>query len=252
MLATRGTVPVSGKRPWAVLRPVRSFQAEGLRTEPPVSEPMDRGCQAERDRGGGARGRPAGDQVRVVDIGRRGRGRVGAEAREGQFGHVGLAEADRAAMGGRGEDGGVDLGDAAFEELGAGFGGHTGAIEEVFPGNGDAVQEAATGAGFGAGGGGLGLGPRTVGGSAGVDALGRGMGLDGREIGLRQVARVDLARPDSAAEVARAHPEPVLHGTLPSNGRRPHGRGVGAVGQWPAGRPICERWNMMRSSSAAG
>ena len=36
----RGTTPSSERRPHAVFRPTRSFQADGMRTEPPVSEPI--------------------------------------------------------------------------------------------------------------------------------------------------------------------------------------------------------------------
>ena len=39
-----GTVPVSGKSPAVVLRPTRSFQAAGIRTDPPVSDPIAAGA----------------------------------------------------------------------------------------------------------------------------------------------------------------------------------------------------------------
>ena len=35
-----GTTPSSESRPGVVLRPTRSFHAEGTRTDPPVSEPI--------------------------------------------------------------------------------------------------------------------------------------------------------------------------------------------------------------------
>ena len=35
-----GTDPATDKRPWVVLNPVISFQADGIRTDPPVSEPI--------------------------------------------------------------------------------------------------------------------------------------------------------------------------------------------------------------------
>ena len=40
----KGTTPVSGRRPVVVFRPTRSFQAAGIRTEPPVSDPIPAGA----------------------------------------------------------------------------------------------------------------------------------------------------------------------------------------------------------------
>ena len=41
-----GTTPVRGMRVAVVLRPTRSFHAAGIRTDPPVSEPIPQGARA--------------------------------------------------------------------------------------------------------------------------------------------------------------------------------------------------------------
>ena len=60
----------------------------------------------------------------------------------------------------------------------------------------------------GAGGGGVGLGAGALGRGAGVDAGAVGVAVDRGEVGLGQLARVDRAGLDPAAELARRHPEP--------------------------------------------
>ncbi len=91
------------------------------------------GGEALGHRDGPARGGAARDRLIVIDAGRRRGDRVQAEAREGQFRHMGFAETDRALQR-RGAQGvGVLRRGAAFQQGGTGLGRYTRRIEQVFP-----------------------------------------------------------------------------------------------------------------------
>ena len=89
---------------------------------------------------------------------------VDAEAREGEFGQVGLAQADQPGAGGAGQQGGVGRGNSPGEDRRRGGGRCAGAVEQVLPGNRHAVERPAAQSLASPPGGGPGLAPGALGG----------------------------------------------------------------------------------------
>jgi hypothetical protein len=96
--------------------------------------------------------------------------RVQAKTREGQFRHVGFAKADKALQRRGFQHGRVLCRGAVLQKGGPCLGRDAGGIEQVFPADRHAVQQAPAQARLGAGGGGHRLAPCAGGGGAGVDA----------------------------------------------------------------------------------
>ena len=86
-----GTTP--GRR--AESRPRRTWHA-GMRSEPPVSEPVQTGSMSQRQRGGRAARRAAGIEVRIERIAGGAPHRVARVGAGAHLGHVGLARDDGA------------------------------------------------------------------------------------------------------------------------------------------------------------
>ena len=170
-----------------------AHRAAGVRADPG-------GGEAELRRNRRARARPAGRAVGLDGVRRRARHRVHAEAGEGELGGVRLAEADRAGRGAaphaparraraRGRRAGASRPRSRRPRCRTG------------PSTRSARRRAARRAcPRGAPGGRRGLGPGALGRRAGIDRVARRMAVDRVEESLGQLARVDPARADGAAE----------------------------------------------------
>ena len=167
----------------------------------------DPGCgEAEGDGCGGAGGGSARGEGRVVDVGGRAGDGVEAETREREFRQVGLAKADEALRGGVGDDAGIVGGHPALQERGSGFGGGSGSIVEILPGDRDPVEGRAAGPVAGAVRRRAGLGQGPVGGRPGIDPVVVGVGENRGEVGFGERDGVDFPRVDPLPQRRRRHP----------------------------------------------
>ena len=143
---------------------------------------------------------------------------------------MGFAKANKALAGGGFQHRGVFQGDAVLQQGRAGFGGDTCGVEQVFPTDRHAIQQAPAQTGFGAGGGPHRLAPGAGRGGAGVDAGGMFVDGDFFEEKLGQLHRVDAAFADFAAQLGGGHVGPgFAHMRPPFCGRA---SGKAAHGQW--------------------
>ena len=135
-------VPESPMRPNVTFRPTRPLNAEGMRTEPPVSLPMPAGVSRAATATPVPLDEPPGVRCvfEVPGIPRRAHQRIGAPAAEGELDHVQLAERHHAG-GGQPLDrvGGLG-GDALLEHLGAAGADAAGDVAQILVGDGQAMQ----------------------------------------------------------------------------------------------------------------
>ena len=191
-----------------VFRPTRSFHAAGTRTEPAVSEPMPAAARPKATEAAAPEEEPPGASSGslmlggVAVTGLRPRPEKASSVRwvlprQTRPARVAVASTAASRSGTRpassAEPASVAMpavSKRSFQLIGT-------------PSSGAAAQ-----AGRGAVGGGGGLGAGALGRGAGVDAGAFRVAVDGGEVDLGQLARVDGAGLDLAAEVARRHPEP--------------------------------------------
>ena len=91
-----GNAPSVGTRCLLGFQPTMPQSAAGMRVEPPVSVPIAISHMPSADRDRAARGRAARHARAVERIARRAVMRIGADAGEGEFAHVGLGDDHRA------------------------------------------------------------------------------------------------------------------------------------------------------------
>ena len=173
------------------------------------------GGEAVGDRSGTARGRAARDGLFVIDAGRGGGDGVEAEAREGEFGHMGFTKANKALAGGSFQNSGVVQGYAVFQQGRSGFGGDACGVEQVFPTDGHAIQQAPAQARFGAGGCAHRFAARTGRGGTGVDPGGMFMDGDFFEEKLGQFNGVNATFADVTAKLGGGHVGPGFAHVIP-------------------------------------
>ena len=162
-------------------------RAAGIRADTGRSQP-------ERHRNGRTGARPARCQRRIERIGRGGRDRVQTQPAEGQFGHMGLAEAHEPGLIGIGQHHRIAIRHPALQQRRSGLGRGAGTVDIVLPAERDTVQQPAPQPGTGAVMGGDGLGPGALRGQPGEDPVAFGMARDRLQTGIGQIDRRDQPR----------------------------------------------------------